>query len=501
MKTKIKSTMLAITLGMCLAACSESEQTDVIEENRYVSFTSEIAPISRATDTHFDANDEIGVFAVESSGNDVRGEIQNSGNYADNVRYAYNGSLFNPVGTGIELPSNGGKLYYCVVYPYTASAANRFTFTVQSDQSGTGYTQSDLLTAETSATDEQIVALKFNHRLSKIIVNAGGSNWPSGNVEIQFTNVATQVSVDLNTSSFTSTGNSNGSVVCTTNGTNSYKAILPPQTIQSGTQFARVTVGGQTYTVTAPTDISVSSGMQSEFTFTMNEEEREIVMFTGDINPWEDEEDTPGGDGDEPSSGDGNSYLVKSIRGINGADEDWNYTFTYNEDGSFNTITGLTGTRTIAQYISDLNIQFNDDGYITQFTGAFGRGERYTFEYENKHVIRAAVESFWGGPYSYENGNIVIGDHGLGEDGDESYTWTNIENKANLDLNFLLIRAYYADSVYPFALMGMLGEKNKNLVDVIQFDRRTIQVSYTFNDNGTVHTIADDSDTYEITYY
>lgn len=301
MKTKIKSTMLVITLGLCLAACSKSEQTEVIEENRYVSFTSEIAPASRATDTHFDVNDEIGVFAVQSSGSDVRGEIQASGNYADNVRYAYNGSLFSPVGKGIELPTDGSKLYYCAVYPYTVSIANRFTFTVQSDQSGTGYTQSDLLTAETSATDEQVVALKFNHRLSKIIVRAGGNNWPSGNTEIQITNVATQVSVDLNASSFTSTGSSNGSVVCTTNGTNSYKAILPPQTIRSGMQFARITVGGQVYTVTTPADIVISSGMQSEFTFTMDEEEREIVMFIGDINPWE-EEETPGGDDEDNSS-------------------------------------------------------------------------------------------------------------------------------------------------------------------------------------------------------
>ena len=60
-----------------------------------VSFQAKIGPMSRATDTRFDIGDEISVYAVLAQSGDNKGYLESSGNYADNIRYTYNGTKFN----------------------------------------------------------------------------------------------------------------------------------------------------------------------------------------------------------------------------------------------------------------------------------------------------------------------------------------------------------------------------------------------------------------------
>lgn len=255
---------------------------------KYVTFAPSINAPARATDTSFDQGDAIGIFAVQSTGNDNKGIIADKGNYADNVKYLYSGTKFTPAKDGIVKPADALKVYYHAVYPYTTDAKNKFTFKVDGNQStSSGYTNSDFLTAQTSATNDALVPLKFDHRLSKMIINMEGTGWPSGEMKVTLKNVYTSIAVDLNTLTFTPTG-SKGTVVCSSNGTKSFKAILPPQTITKGTEIATITIGTENYPVVMSGDAEIGSGVQSDFTFTMNED-KEIVQFTGDINPW----DTP----------------------------------------------------------------------------------------------------------------------------------------------------------------------------------------------------------------
>ncbi len=255
---------------------------------KYVTFAPSINAPARATDTSFDQGDAIGIFAVQSTGNDKKGIIADNGNYADNVKYLYNGTKFSPAKEGIVKPTDALKVYYHAVYPYTTDAKNKFTFKVDGNQSTSfGYTNSDFLTAQTSATSDALVPLKFDHRLSKMIINMEGAGWPSGDMKVTLKNVYTSIAVDLNTLTFTPTG-SKGTVVCSSNGTKSFKAILPPQTITKGTEIATITIGTENYSVVMSGDAEIGSGVQSDFTFTMNEN-KEIIQFTGDINPW----DTP----------------------------------------------------------------------------------------------------------------------------------------------------------------------------------------------------------------
>ena len=249
-----------------------------------VSFIPYLSAMTRATDTKFDKDDRIGVFAVVASGNNSHANIANSGNYADNVAYSYDGSKFVPVGAGIELKKDV-KLYYTAVYPYQQNCANTFEFVVKENQStGTNYTQSDLCTASTDATDAQVVDLRFSHRLSKIVINLTGDGWNSSNLTVKLKNVMTKTSVNLNNLNFVAIGEKKD-ITCASNGTRSFKVILPPQSVSMSEKLFVITMNGVDYTIDTQSKQEYNSGKSYEYTINMNAD-REIVEFTGDINPW-----------------------------------------------------------------------------------------------------------------------------------------------------------------------------------------------------------------------
>lgn len=281
--------MLVAAIFMTSCGSDNTKDLDVTipsQTNKSVYFEAAINPLSRATDTRFDTGDAIGVFGVLSNGDDNKGIIASSGNYADNIRYIYDGNKFIS-SAGIEKPDNGKKVYYHAVYPYTSNAKNQFEFTVETDQRGSGYTNSDLCTASTTATDETLVSLKFNHRLSKLIINLQGDNWPSGDMSFSLNSVYTSSKVDLNSLTFTATGQQSN-VTCSDNGTKSFKVILPPQRLADNTKIATLTIGNKQYTITKNGDMELKSGLQTEMIIVMDENE-EFVEFVGDINPWDDD--------------------------------------------------------------------------------------------------------------------------------------------------------------------------------------------------------------------
>lgn len=280
-----------VSLNSCSKAEVSNEEPDIDvpdtgDKGKFVSFSADINSLSRASDTKFDTNDNIGVFAVESNGNDSKGIILSSGNYADNVKYTYNGSKFTS-SNGIEIEDDGTKYYYHAVYPYTSGASDVFDFSVKEDQRNDNYTLSDLCTAHSSATSAQMVDLKFSHRLSKLIINLEGNNWPSGDYSIKLNNVSISASVDLNALSF-SKGNKTGDIIMSSNGNMSYKAILPPQTIYKD-NFATLSIGSKNYSITLDKNITMKSGMQYEISVSYKNN-AVIVEFNGDIYPWGEED-------------------------------------------------------------------------------------------------------------------------------------------------------------------------------------------------------------------
>ena len=281
-----------LCLSILFMSCNNKDIPEVSTEINKVSFATSINSLSRipgvakapsASTTNFDVGDVISVFAVEKTATNTSGTLLST-NYANNIKYSYSGTLFEST-TPITYPDTKNSLFFYAIYPYQSSIGSTFTYKVRKDQNVTNrYTQSDLMTAVTDATTELTPVLKFNHRLSNIVINLTFEQAPTSEVKVSFENVKRSVTANLNTNVYESTGVADSAVWAASNGTNSFKAILPPQTIVDGTKVIRITAGNKQYQLEATADIIWKSGIQYEYNTTITKEGE--VKFTSEINPW-----------------------------------------------------------------------------------------------------------------------------------------------------------------------------------------------------------------------
>lgn len=283
-----KKLMLALASFILVTSCSNKDSEIMPQVGETVDFTASMKTVSRATETTFEEGDKIGVYAVNAQAN-TASILQPSGNYADNVRYTYNNGKFINA-QGIVRPTDSGLRYYAI-YPYTTPCGPTFKFNVKTNQNASGqYTLSDLCTAVSDITSNKEVDLVFSHRLSHVVVNLQGELLGTGTATVRLNNVNTGCDADLNANTFTAYESRN-TVYCADNGTNSYKAIIAPQTIEDGSAFLTVSLNGKEHTLKASSDIRLTSGKQQVFNLTI--EKDEIVSFTGEILPWgENEQET-----------------------------------------------------------------------------------------------------------------------------------------------------------------------------------------------------------------
>jgi len=272
---KIAFICVVILTVACTEAPLEPSVDRVPVNPDAVAFSAAIRSATRATDIAFEEGDEISVFATEKN------TLQSS-NYAQNVKYVYTDALF-ATSENLTYPDEYTYLSFYAVYPYDTYSTPDFTFSVNKDQSSNDtYTQSDLMTASQVARNQDIVDLTFNHRMAKVVINLNSSNLPAGDQEVVFDNVQYNALADLSVNTFKGTGAKTEVIACP-NGTNSFKVILPPQTIRKGTEFVTVTIGNKSYLWTVEADLILTSGVEYTYTLTLKENN---VSFTSDINPW-----------------------------------------------------------------------------------------------------------------------------------------------------------------------------------------------------------------------
>ena len=285
-----KRLILMLLCPLMIVACNKQvpekkpvpEQSEPQKEG--ISFKGTIKPMSRATDNGFEAGDAIGVFAVEKTTGNVSGRLMSS-NYADNVKYVYSNGLFSGANSVIEQPTDKPLMFYKAVYPYSSDLRNEFSFAVGSDQSNSSsYTMSDLMTADTEATTEVTPHLVFSHKLSNIIINLKYEEKPGGSEQMFFNNVLVEAKANINENTFTAFGTTK-TVIASGNGNNSFKVILPPQTIAEKVTLITLKVGSKTFTFFPESDFIWKSGMQ--YTYDVTVSKAGIISFTSSINPWE----------------------------------------------------------------------------------------------------------------------------------------------------------------------------------------------------------------------
>lgn len=158
----MKRTLLfGFALGMILSGCNKDEELNNAGTNG-VSFTSYMIG-SRATDTAWEPNDEIGVY------------MQNAGTegYANvNVKYANSEADCNKFTSTspITYPEGGtGTVRFMAVYPYNGDIADgNYTFTLANGD----LSKNDIMYASAPSIDSGVtnVDLTFQHKLSKIIL-------------------------------------------------------------------------------------------------------------------------------------------------------------------------------------------------------------------------------------------------------------------------------------------------------------------------------------------
>lgn len=164
-----KTLLLSLAVGLAITGC-KNEVTDITNNaaGTAVSFTSSIIK-SRATDTDWEAGDEIGVY-MQNADDDT--------SYLNtNVKYA--NSDENKDGFTSETPITypGGNVTlvnFMAVYPYSENVTDgNYTFTLGDDLSKNDimYASSPLVEAGTNNVD-----LTFKHKLSKIVLNITDKN-------------------------------------------------------------------------------------------------------------------------------------------------------------------------------------------------------------------------------------------------------------------------------------------------------------------------------------
>lgn len=284
----LKPIFTACCLVSICTSCVQQEEEVYTPSEGEVSFISSIHASSRATATTFETDDAISVFAFTGSG--TSGFASES--YATNKKYIYRNTRFVASGkeNAIVYPTSDEALSFQAIYPYGESAGSSFVFNVREDQSqGLNYTLSDLMTASVAATTEASPSLRFSHRLSNIVFTLSFDVAPAGTTQVTFQNVRKAASVDMLTGTFAGTGES-GNVKAAVSGTNSYKAVLPPQTVEAGAAIAVITTeAGDTYTWKMPKGTVWKSGIQYAYTLTIDKQGE--VTFTSEINPWEEDEE------------------------------------------------------------------------------------------------------------------------------------------------------------------------------------------------------------------
>lgn len=263
--------LLAALPALVLAACSREEMADGSEgpdaPDGKIRFEIGFAPKDGAigdnpqtrvaTDANFKCSwedgDAIGIYAVEHGQ-----PLAASGNPIHNVKLTYSsggkwtGQAYWPTA------ADGRTLDFYAYYPYTVTATNptQISFSVAQDQSGTfsdgksNFNRSHLLTAKTDNSGEgcghgNTVTLNFTHALAMVQVKVGANM--SGIKTVRLNGCITETTFNLFTQTTaiapTATSHPVTMYACpnsdNTPGTFAYRALVPVQTIASGTVMFR----------------------------------------------------------------------------------------------------------------------------------------------------------------------------------------------------------------------------------------------------------------------
>lgn len=251
---------LGLATTLLATSCTKEEN---FNQTQGIVFSSSIS--SRATDTSFEENDEIGISMTPG----------NTGNTTNVLYSTEDGTNFksaNPITYGMA--GNVETVDFTAVYPYREGSISNgaYSFTLSTD-AATPLTENDVMLATTPSTTvgTKNVDLNFKHKLVKIVVQLYDANGQAiTGAQLKINNQQLAGSLNLSDATVTSTDAADEEMPFAANASISgqYQTIVMPSAPVQG-RYIEVSHGGKTYTLPVDNQEFVS-GQKLTFTATLN---------------------------------------------------------------------------------------------------------------------------------------------------------------------------------------------------------------------------------------
>lgn len=261
-----KTFLFGIVAAMLATACTEEESFNQIASGEGIQFISSVA--SRATDTSFEADDEIGI-SMYANGAFASG--------ATNVKYTTDdGNTFTGTKITWEAAGDASSADFMGVYPYKADgiSGTTYSFTIFNAEDAT-LSGNDVMYARSSGitTGENTVSLAFEHKLVKVVMNVkkqDGTAITDATVTIDKQQLAGTMDL-LNNGTVTATQGTEQTISFVYNSEdNQYEAIVMPSDAVEGRAIT-ITSAGKTYSCPVG-DLAFASGTKMTLSATITGE-------------------------------------------------------------------------------------------------------------------------------------------------------------------------------------------------------------------------------------
>lgn len=303
----MKKGLVLIAAASLMLSCSENPP---IQELEKIPINISVGLQTRANDSAFENEDEIGLYVVNYDG-ETAGTLKSEGNQVDNVQFTYDGSGWNST-EEIYWKDQSTSADFYAYYPYSASVTSvtEHAFGVQADQSvEDNFWASDFLwgkSAKVSPTP-MAVPIRTNHVFSRIVLEIKPGNgftddaWEAATKSVSIQEVKTSATIDLSTGVATATGSA-GSVIpfaYSASGTTvTYRAMIVPQVVADNSKLVVVTIDGVDYVYRK--GFTFNANTEHKFTVTVNKTEGSVDMSIGE---WIIDDTTNEGDAVEENEG------------------------------------------------------------------------------------------------------------------------------------------------------------------------------------------------------
>lgn len=248
---------LGLATTLLATSCTKEEN---FNQTQGIVFSSSIS--SRATDTSFEKNDEIGISMTPGNTTNVLYSTEDGTNFTSATPITYG------------MAGNVETVDFTAVYPYKEGSISNsvYNFTLSTNQE-TPLTENDVMLASATgiSVGSKNVNLDFKHKLVKVVVQLSDANGQAiTGAQLKINNQQLAGSLNLSDATVTSTDAADDKMPFAANASISgqYQTIVMPSAPVQG-RYIEVSHDGKTYTLPVDNQEFVS-GKKLTFTATLN---------------------------------------------------------------------------------------------------------------------------------------------------------------------------------------------------------------------------------------